>query len=165
MVDANTAVSFLAARASALSPAQWWWLVDIFLLLLLLVILYVFTHPTLSFSSSTITQRRGPFHVSIDLNNLESVRVNTTVRRNRVIDPQTGEERQANFYYQRPDDWAGKTPAQGFDIRDSNGHHLSLRFSRTRADYWGQFLLHAVKAQPLLELGPGVMETLERVTR
>jgi hypothetical protein len=102
--------------------------------------------------------------VSIDLNNLKSVRVITTVRRNRVIDPQTGEDRQANFYYKRPDDWAGKPPAQGFNISDSVGHHLALRFLRTSADHWGAYLLGAVKAQPLLKLGPGVMETLERIT-
>lgn len=34
-----------------------WWLVDIFILIALVVVLYVGTHPPLSFSPSTITQR------------------------------------------------------------------------------------------------------------
>ena len=142
-----------------------WALTDILILLLLVVVLYMATHPTLSFSPGAISQRRGPFHVSIDLSALESVRVNNTVRRSKAIDPLTGERRQMNFFYRNPDDWAGLTPAQGFYIRDSHGHHLALRFLRTRANRWGSYLLSAIRERPQLELGPRVMETLERIVR
>lgn len=145
---------------------RWWWLADIVLLLLLLLVLYVFTHPTLTFSPPAITQQRGPFRVSIDLNDLQSVRVNTTVRRVAAIDPQTGERRPViRFNYKYPDDWAGKPPVQSFYVRDSNGHHLALSILRTGADRWGAYLLSAIREQPQLELGPRVMEALESITR
>jgi hypothetical protein len=142
-----------------------WWLVDIVFLLLLLLILYFVMHPILSFSPRTITQRRGPFRVSIDLNDLQSVRIDTRARQYNAIDPQTGQPRQVNFYFKRPDDWAGKRPAQGFYLRDNKGHYLALRFLRTGANRWGAYLLSAVRKQPELELGPRVMETLERIIR
>ena len=145
---------------------RWWWLVDIVFNSLLLLVLYVFTHPTLTFSSSAITQHRGPFHVSIDLSDLQSVRVNTTVRRVAAIDPQTGERRPViRFNYKDSNDWTGKLPVQGFYVRDSNGHHLTLNILRTGADRWGAILLSAIRDQPQLELGPRVMEALESITR
>ena len=54
-----------------------WWFVDIVALLLLVLVLYVVTHPILSFSPQTFSQRRGPFRVGIDLEDLESVRIDT----------------------------------------------------------------------------------------
>ena len=142
-----------------------WWLVDTVLLLPLLLVLYVVTHPILSFSPRTITQRRGPLRVSIDLNDLQSVRLDTRVRQVNAIDPQTGQPRQVNFYFKRPDDWAGKRLAQGIYLRDNKGHQLALRFLRTGANRWGANLLSAVREQPELELGPRVMETLGRIIR
>jgi len=145
----------------------WWWsLVDAGLLLLLLSILYAFTHPILSFSQFEITQRRGPFRVTIDLNNLESVRVNTTGRRTAVMDPQTGERRSViRFYVKYPDDWAGKPPVQSVYVRDRKGHHLDLSVQRTKVDHWGACLLRAIRAQSEVELGPRVVEALESFTR
>lgn len=142
-----------------------WWPVDIVVLLLLLLVLYVLTHPILSFSPRTFTQRRGPFRVSIDLDDLESVRIDTRARQINAIDPQTDQPRQVNFYFKRPDDWSGKRPAQSLVLRDDKGHHLALRFLRTDANRWGAYLLSEVRKNPELDLGPRVIETLERITR
>lgn len=142
-----------------------WWPVDIVVLLLLLLVLYVVTHPVLSFSPQTFTQRRGPFRVSIDLDDLESVRIDTRARQINAINPQTGQRRQLNFYFKRPDDWSEKRPAQGLVLRDNKGHRLALRFLRTGANRWGAYLLSAVRNDPELDLGPRVTETLERIIR
>jgi hypothetical protein len=142
-----------------------WWPLDIVGLLLLVLILYVATHPILSFSPRTIVQRRGPFRVSIDLDDLQSVRVDTRTRQINAIDPQTGQPRQVNFYFKRTDDWAGKRPAQGLVLRDNKGHHLSLSFLRTGANQWGVYLLRSVRENPEVDLGPRVIETLERIVR
>ena len=142
-----------------------WWFVDIVALLLLLLVLYVVTHPVLSFSPRRFTQRRGPFRVSIDLEDLESVRIDTRVRQINAIDPQTGQPRQVNFYFKRTDDWSGKQPVRGLILRDSKGHQLALRFLRTGANRWGAYLLSAVSTNPELDLGPRVIETLERIVR
>lgn len=40
--------------------------------------------------------------MSVDLSNLESVRVNITVRRFKAIFPLTGEQRQMNFFFKNP---------------------------------------------------------------
>jgi len=142
-----------------------WWVVDITVLVLLLLVLYVVTHPILSFTPQAITQRRGPFRVSIELNNLNSVRIDTRTRQVNAIDPSTGHPRQVNFFFRQTDDWAGKRPASGLVLIDNEGHHLALRFLRTGADCWGAYLLSAMKQQPELDLGPRVMETLERIVR
>jgi hypothetical protein len=142
-----------------------WWPIDIGVLLLLVLVLYVATHPILSFSPRTITQRRGPYRVSIDLDDLQSVRIDTRARQIKAIDPQTGQPRLLNFYFKQPDDWAGKRPAQGLVLRDNKGHHLALRFLRTGANRWGADLLSSVREKPELDLGPRVIETLERIVR
>ena len=143
-----------------------WWLIDVALLLVLLLILYVFTHPTLTFSPLAITQKRGPFRVTVDLNALQSVRINLTQRRTNVTDPQTGERRSViRSYVKSPDDWAGKPPVQGFYVEDSSGHHLTLSVLRTGASRWGAYLLRAMKAQSEVDLGPRVVEALESITR
>jgi len=143
-----------------------WWLVDVAVLLLLLPVLYVLTHPTLTFSPHSLAQRRGPFHVSINLSDLQSVRVITTARRTAVNDPRTGERRSViRFYAKYPDDSAGKPPVQGLYVRDADGHHLTLRFLRSGADRWGECLLHAIREQPEVELGPRVMEALASISR
>jgi len=143
-----------------------WWIVDVAMLLLLLLVLYVVTHPTLTFSPMAISQKRGPFRVSIDLNDLQSVRINVTQRRTNVIDPQTGERRSiVRFYTKYPDDWGGKPPVQGFYIRDRDGHYLALGILRTESGRWCRYLLRAIKGQPDVELGPRVIEALENFTR
>lgn len=142
-----------------------WWLVDVTVLVLLLLVLYLATHPILTFSPQAITQRRGPFRVRIDLKNLSSVRISTTARQIGAIDPQTGQPRQVNFFFRQSDDWAGKRPATGVTLTDYEGHHVALRFLRTGADRWGAYVLSAIKQQPEVDLGPRVMETLERIVR
>ena len=142
-----------------------WWLVDVTFFAVLLLFLYIVTHPTLTFSPKAITQRRGPFRVSIDLKNLSSVRISTTTRQLNAIDPHTGKPREVNFFFRKSDDWAGKRPSTGVVLADSAGHHLTLGFTRTRADRWGAYVLNAIKQQPDVDLGPRVMETLERIVR
>ena len=41
---------------------------DLAIVVVLLTVLYVFTHPTLTFSANEVAQRRGPFRVTINLN-------------------------------------------------------------------------------------------------
>ncbi len=142
-----------------------WWLVDVVGLVILVLVSYVATHPILSFSPRTFTQRRGPFRVSIDLDDLQSVRIDTRSRQINAIDPQTGQSRQVNFYFKQTDDWSGKRPAQGLVLRDNRGHRLALRFLRTGANEWGAYLLRSVREKPELDLGPRVIETLERIVR
>jgi len=142
-----------------------WWAFDMVALLLLVLILHVLTHPTLKVSAEMISQRRGPFRVSVDLGSLRSVRVDTRARQLNAIDPQTGQPRQVNFYFKQSDDWSGKRPAQGVIVTDNEGHRLALRFLRTGVHRWGVYLLDAVKVQPEVELGPRVIETLELVVR
>ncbi|MBW4029537.1 MAG: hypothetical protein HIU57_02520 [Acidobacteria bacterium] len=134
-------------------------------MVLLVLVLYIATHPTLSFSPRSITQRRGPFRVGIDLSDLSSVRIDIRTRQINATDPQTGHPRQVNFYFKPSDDEAGKRPVQGLVLSDNSGHHLALRFSRTGANRWGEYLLSAVRQQPEVDLGPRVMETLERIVR
>ena len=142
-----------------------WMLVDVTALVPLILVLYIVTHPILNFSPQAISLRRGPLCVSIDLRNLSSVRISTTARQIGAIDPQTGQSRQVNFYFRQSDDWAGKRPATGVALADSEGHHLVLRFLRTGADRWGAYVLSAISQQPEVDLGPRVMETLERIVR
>ena len=103
--------------------------------------------------------------MSIDLDDLQSVRIDTRARQINAVDPQTGQSRQVNFYFKRSDDWAGKRPAQGLVLRDNSGHRLALRFLRTRANQWGAYLLSSVRENPEMDLGPRVIETLERIVR
>jgi hypothetical protein len=148
------------------SSQSWWWFADAGLLALSLLILYELTHPSLSFTAHSISQRRGPFRATIDLDDLRVVRVVLTQRRTNVIDPQTGERRSVvRFYYKQPDDWGGKPPVQGFSLRDGQGHHLTLGVAHTGASRWGTYLLRAIEGDDEVELGPRVVEALRSVTR
>ena len=140
--------------------------IDAALAALLLCILFLLTHPILTFSQSAMSRRRGPFRVTVDLGDLESVRAITTSRRTSVLNPQTGEKRSVvRFYVTSPDDWSGKLPVQSFYIRDSRGNHLTLGVLRTKVNLWGACLLRAINAKPDVELGPRVVEALEAFTR
>lgn len=157
-------LAWVAVLAHSRRPA-WWSIVDVALFVIVLSVLYLVTHPTLTFSPSTIAQRRGPFRVSIDLANLASVRVNTMTRGISVVDPQTGQRPQINFFYPRRQDVGAATLPRGVYLRDTRGHRLALNFLRTDVTGWGACLVRALKAQPEVELGPQVMATLERVVR
>jgi len=155
---------FLPAQIS--SGHSWWFLVDLAAAVLLLVVLYVFTHPTLTFSAEMISQHRGLSHVSIDLRDLQSVRANTVNRRMNVLDPQTGDRRSViRWNWRSPDDWGGKPPVQAFCLRDTKGRHLALGVLRTGVDRWGVYLLRAIRENPEVELGPRVVDALNELTR
>ncbi len=139
---------------------------DLAIVVVLLTVLYVITHPTLTFSANEVAQRRGPFRVTINLNHLQSVRANTVNRRTNVLDPNTGDRRSViRWRVKSPDDWGGRPPVQGFYLRDANDSHLALGVVRTSVDRWGAFLLHAIKDQPEVQLGPRVIDALEAFTR
>lgn len=143
-----------------------WLVADAVIVAVLLFIPYVVTHPTLTFSAGEITQRRGPFRVTIDLNALQSVRAITVNRRTNVMDPATGERRSVlRWYVKSPDDWSGRPPVQGFDLRDAHHRHLTLGVVRTSVDRWGVYLLSAISDHPDIEVGPHVVEALEALTR
>lgn len=145
---------------------RWWPLLDSGLLVLLLGFLYVATHPVLTFSPHVITQRRGPFRTSIDLSHLTSVRVSTVGRRTSQLDPQTGARRSViRFDVTSPDDWAGAPPVRAISVRDARGHHLTLGVLRTSTSRWGAYLLSSIRDDPDVEVGPRVVESLERFTR
>ncbi len=141
------------------------WAIDVAAVALLLVVIYVFTHPTLRYSSSSFTLSRGPFRTSIDLRDLASVRVIDVVRRSNVLDPQTGERRSnIRWFYKSPDDWGGVTPVQGYVIRDTDGHRVSINAARTGAP-WAPLLLAALNEHPDVELGPRVVPSLNDFAR
>lgn len=143
-----------------------WWIIDAVIFVVLLAILYVMTHPTLTFSPVSITQQRGPFRTTIDLKHLQTVRIDTVQRRTNVMDPQTGERRSViRWNYKNPDDWAGKPPVQGFYMQDCEDHHLSLSVLRTKPGVWCAHLLRAIKEQTEVEIGPRVVEALESFVR
>ena len=92
--------------------------------------------------------------------------IRTVNRRTNVLDPNTGDRRSViRWRVKSPDDWGGRPPVQGFYLRDANDSHLALGVVRTSVDRWGAFLLHAIKDQPDVELGPRVIDALEAFTR
>ena len=140
------------------------WAIDVAAVALLLVVIYVFTHPTLRYSSSSFTLSRGPFRTSIDLRDLASVRVIDVVRRSNVLDPQTGERRSNIRWFYKSRDWGGVTPVQGYVIRDTDGHRVSINAARTGAP-WAPLLLAALNEHPDVELGPRVVPSLNDFAR
>lgn len=158
-------LDLLAWPALLRASSVLWWVIDVVAVALLLTGLYTLSHPTLRYSTGSFTQRRGPFRTSVDLKNLSSVRVLDAVRRSNVLDPQTGERRSnIRWFYKSPDDWGGKTPVQGYVIRDADGHHMSVNASRTGAP-WAGFLLNALDEQPEVDLGPRVVQSLRDFAR
>ena len=160
-VQFSSVVHTTLLRASSLL----WWVIDLAAVVLLLAVLYVLTHPTLRYSALTLTQSRGPFRTSIDLRSLASVRVLDAVRRSNVLDPQTGERRSnIRWFYKSPDDWGGKTPVQGYVVRDTDGHRMAINAARAGAP-WAPLLLSALNTQPDVELGPRVVQSLKDFAR
>lgn len=142
-----------------------WWALDVAAVAFLLVALYVLTHPTIRYSSSAFSLSRGPFGTSIDLRHLASVRAMDVVRRTNVLDPQTGERRSTiRWFYKSPDDWGGVTPVQGYVIKDTDGHRVTITAARAGAP-WAPLLLAALAAQPDVELGPQVIQSLNAFAR
>ncbi len=153
----------LPALNRASSPL--WWSVDAVAVALLLAVLYVLTHPTLRYSPLSFTQSRGPFRTSRAGGRVGSGGVVGGVRGNNLRDPQTGERRSnIRWFYKSPDDWGGKTPVQGYVIKDTGGHHMFLNAARAGAP-WATFLLSALNEQPEVELGPRVIQSLKDFAR
>ncbi len=142
-----------------------WWAIDVVAVVLALAVLHVLTHPTLRYSSSSFTLRRGPLRTTVALGDLTSVRVIDVVRRSNVRDPQTGDRRSnIRWSYKAPDDWGGVTPVQGYIIKDASGHRMSINTARAGAP-WAPLLLAALNAHPDVELGPRVVQSLNDFAR
>lgn len=159
-------LDLLALPALVRSDALQWWAVDVAGALIVLAVLYVLTHPRLSFSAVSFSLRRGPFRTTVDLRNLAWVRATEVASRINVLDPQTGDRRSIIRWYRKsPDDWAGKTPILGYVIEDGAGRSLVLDAIRSGAHRWVPYLQAALKDQPDVELGPRVMESLKDFVR
>ena len=159
-------LDLLALPALVRSGALQWWAIDVVAALIVLAVLYVLTHPRLSFSPESFSLRRGPMRTTVDLRSLAWVRATEVARRTNVLDPQTGDRRSViRWYRTSPDDWAGKTPTQGYVIEDGAGRRLVLDAVRSGGHRWVPYIQAALKEQPDVELGPRVMESLKDFAR
>ena len=158
-------LDLFALPALVRSGSTPWWTIDVVALVLVLAVLYVLTHPTLRYSSTSFTLSRGPFQASVDLGDLAAVRVIDLVRRTNVLDPQTGDRRSnIRWFIKSPDDWSGVTPVQGYVIKDTDGHRVSINAARAGAP-WAPLLLAALREHPDVELGPRVLSSLSDFAR
>jgi hypothetical protein len=158
-------LDLLALPALRRANSPLWWGVDVAIVVVILAALYMLTHVTLRYSSSSFILSRGPFRTSVNPKDLSSVRGVDVVRRSNVLDPLTG-ERRSNFrwFYKSADDWGGKVPVRGYVIEDASGHHMSINVVRAGAP-WAGILLSALREQPEVELGPRVVQTLTDFAR
>lgn len=143
-----------------------WFLVTLPAIAILMSVLYLSTHPTLTFSTTSLEQTRWMRRTTVNLGNLKQVQAIFTARQTNVMDPQTGEYRSTfRWYFKSPDDWAGKHPVQAFRIEDRDGHQLTISVIGTRVDQWSPLLLRALESQTAVDLGPRTLESLKICAR